>query len=44
MKMSRRRFLNLATGPASLPAVSPVATAQLPFAAAGTTYVTEPLQ
>jgi tripartite-type tricarboxylate transporter receptor subunit TctC len=52
MKVSRRRFLHLA-GAASLPAVSPVATAQsyptrpiivVPFAAAGTTDVTEPLQ
>jgi hypothetical protein len=43
MKVSRRRFLNLTTGAASLTAVSPVATAQryptrpiivVPFAAA----------
>jgi tripartite-type tricarboxylate transporter receptor subunit TctC len=53
MKVSRRRFLHLMTGAASLPAVSRVATAQsyptrpiivVPFAAAGTADVTEPLQ
>jgi tripartite-type tricarboxylate transporter receptor subunit TctC len=53
MKLRRRRLLHLATGAASLPADSRVATAQsyptrpiivVPFAAAGTADVTEPLQ